>query len=71
MTCIVLANLLRVTERSELGSISIWKTDTRHNAGLTSVRTEMTEVRTTGDELFYAGKIHMNANENCMTWCEM
>jgi hypothetical protein len=53
-----------VTERSELGSVSIQETDTRYNAGLTSVGTETTEVCATGDELFYVEKIHMNANEN-------
>jgi hypothetical protein len=43
----------------------------RHNAGLTSVRTETTEVCATGDELFYVEKIHMNANESCMMRCEL
>jgi hypothetical protein len=57
-----------VTERSELGSVSVQETDTRYNAGLTSVGTETTEVCTTGDELFYVEKIRMNANKNRTTW---
>ena len=56
-----------MTERSELGSVSIQKTDTRYNVGLTSVRTETTEVCAMGDKLFYVGKIRMNANENHTT----
>jgi hypothetical protein len=43
----------------------------RHNAGLTSVRTETTEVYATGDELFYVEKIHMDANRNHITWQEL
>jgi hypothetical protein len=70
MTCIDLANLLRVTEGLELGSISIQKTGTRYNTGLTSVGTETTKVCAMGDKLFYVEKICMNANENRTMRCE-
>ena len=56
-----------MTEGSELGSVSMPKTNVRHNAGLTSVGTELTEVCATGDKPFYLEKIRMNANENCTT----
>jgi hypothetical protein len=67
MLCIV----LRVTKRSELGSISVQKTNMRHNVGLTSVGTEMTEVYAIGDKLFYVEKIYMNANRNRMMQQEL
>ena len=60
-----------MTERLGLGSISVWKTDVRHNGGLTSVETEMPKVCATEDKLFYLEKIYMNANKNCIMQQEL